>query len=61
MDERLFIGTKAKLGDDGSVYILDGDNSIVAAYAPGSWLSIESKLVPMVTINTETGEEVAAA
>jgi hypothetical protein len=44
------IGAKAKLGDDGSIYIIDNSENVVAAYAPGQWLSMTSKHIPTVTV-----------
>jgi len=52
-------GTHAKASDDGSLMILTGNDEIVAAYAAGEWLTLSSKFVPMITINTETREEVS--
>lgn len=52
------IGNYAKAPDDGSLIIFDGSDNVVAAFAAGEWRTLSSKLIPMVTIDTDTGEEV---
>lgn len=52
------IGNYAKASDDGSLIIFDGSDNVVGAFAAGEWRTFSSKLIPMVTLNTETGEEV---
>ena len=53
------IGTHAKALDDGALIIFSNEENVVAAFAAGQWLSLSSSLVPMITVNTETGEEVS--
>lgn len=52
-------GTYAKSRDDGSLVIFDENDHVKAAFASGEWVSMTSKNIPFVTINTERGEEVA--
>lgn len=54
------LGSSSKAYDDGALAIFAGNDDVIAAFAPGEWRSLSSKLVPMVTINTETGKEVSS-
>lgn len=54
----IICGNYAKYRDEGSLIVFDGNDNVVAAFAAGEWLSLSSKSIPYITVNTETGAEV---